>query len=303
MKARVLFHLVLPVLLPALVDTAFAESKAAKTDSIAQGVTAAVYIHPTTGAKSTPDSAIRKAFGEARRLYKDLDEKSSGELAQINKNAGKGLMKVSQPMLLLLRVCAQISEWTQGLFDVVRSSGKKAATLQVDFGRGEVQLLDKKSQVNFAEIRNGYVIDRMAGTLKSEGYSDFMIKMEGTPKGASDAVLRTMGRDGSDYWRLNVDDPNGGGKQLCRVSLEDSSVATADVRTSPQTKTDLRSVTVITRNATNASALARTALLAGRSRAIAIFNPLSAEGFGVIMEDQYGKIQTIGDVTAACFEE
>lgn len=270
-------------------------NKAIKSDAIAQGITADVTLVPSTSAKSPPDKAIKKAFDEGRRLYKELDEKKGGEIVKINKGAGKDKIKVSGPMLTLLKVCMQISEWTQGLFDVVRSPNKKEATLQVDFGRGEVQLLAKKSWIDLSGIRNGYVVDRMAGTLKAEGYNDFMIRSGG--------IIRTMGRDGGGYWWHNVADTSGSGRELCRVSLEASSVATASRSNSPSNSPDLRSVTVITRNATNASALARTALQAGKERSRSFFSALAEPGFGVILEDQNGKIQTIGDVTAACFQE
>ncbi|HEX5037512.1 MAG TPA: hypothetical protein VFX30_10175 [bacterium] len=298
----------------------FASGKSSKTDSISKDVSAAVSVHPAAGAKSSPDAAIRKAFDEGRRLYKDLDASSSGEVAQINKTAGKGPTKVSAPMLMLLRVCQQISEWTQGLFDVVKTENNKEATLAVDFGRGEVALQDKKAWVDFNEIRTGYIVDRMAGTLKAQGFSDFMIQLKGASPPAAppgkkgkinvasaapmaNAVVRTMGRDGNDYWRLNVANPDGSGKNLCRVSLEASSVATADVLGQRQPATDLRSVTVIARNATNATGLARTALIAGKSRAGSMLGAIGESGFGAILEDRNGKIQTIGDVTAACFEE
>jgi thiamine biosynthesis lipoprotein ApbE len=279
-----------------------AASKTVKTDAIAQGVNAAVSIHPAAGAKSQPDKAIRMAFDEAKRLYKDLDQKSSGEVGRINKSAGKEKVKVSGAMLTLLRVCMQISEWTRGLFDVVQTSGKKTATLQVDFGRSEVQL-EKKAWVDFSGIRDGYVVDRMAGRLKSEGYGDFKLEIGGATKGTTGAVIRTMGRDGQDYWRHNVLDPNGSGKQLCRVSLEASSVATADTRLFPNCRTDLQSVTVIARNATNATALAKTGLFSGRENARAMFASIPEPGFGVILEDRNGKIHIVGDVTAACFQE
>lgn len=278
-----------------LVHPAFAKSSS-KSDAIAQGVTAAVYVHPSSSAQITPEKAITQAFEEGRRLFKDLDAKSSGEVGKINKGAGKGMVKVSGPFLSLLKVCQQITDWTQGLFDVVRGPSEKTETLLVDFDKSEARLPKKKTRLDFTSIRNGYVVDRMAGVLKAQGYTDFMIQ--------SGMISRTMGRDGTNYWRLNVPDARGSKNGLCRVSLESSSVATVNTRSlGAPAKTDLRSVTVITRNATNASALARTGLLAGRDRAHEIFVPLKAQGFGVILEDSNGKIQTIGDVTAACFEE
>lgn len=278
-----------------LVQPAFAKSSS-KSDTIAQGVTAAIYVHPSASAQIPPEKAITQAFAEGRRLFKDLDTKSSGEVGKINKGAGKGMIKVSGPFLSLLKVCQQITDWTQGLFDVVRGPSEKTETLEVDFDKGEARLPKKKTRLDFTSIRNGYVVDRMTGVLKAQGYTDFMIQ--------SGPVSRVMGRDGPTYWSLNIPDARGSKNGLCRVSLESSSVATVNTRNlgSPA-KTDLRSVTVITRNATNASALARTGLLAGRDRAREIFVPLRAQGFGVILEDLNGKIQTIGDVTAACFEE
>ncbi len=277
-------------------------TKAARTDSIGQGISAAVYVHPSPAAKSSPDSAIKKAFEEAKRLYKDLDAKSSGSVGQINKNAGQGAVKVDGPFLALLKVCMQISDWTKGLFDVVRG---KNPNLRVNFETGEVSLPDKKAWVDFSGVRNGYVVDRMAGLLHEQGFTNFMIQ--------SGDIVRTMGRDGQDYWRLNIPDPKGKGNNLCRVSLEASSVATANMRDykgatarlgkNPEGPTDLQSVTVVTRNATNATALATTALLMGKSKAQAMFQGIGQEGFGAILEDRNGKIQTVGDVTAACFEE
>ena len=280
---------------PAQAKLKSATHRMTKSGSIAQGITAAVYLSPSSTANTSPDRAVSKALEEARRLFKDLDAQSSGEVSQINKGAGKDKIKVSGPLLTLLKVCRQITDWTHGLFDVVRGVSNKKDTLFVDFENNEVRLPTKKSWLDFTGIRNGYIVDRMAGMLKSQGYSDFMVQMGDS--------TRTMGRDGANYWRLNIPDVHGSQSGLCRVSLESSSVATVNTRTLPQTKTDLRSVTVITRNATNASALARTAFLAGRSRAVAMLNPLAAQGFGVILEDGNGKIQTIGDVTAACFEE
>jgi thiamine biosynthesis lipoprotein ApbE len=112
-----------------------------------------------------------------------------------------------------------------------------------------------------------------------------------------------MGRDGGGYWWHNVADTSGSRKELCRVSLEASSVATANRNNSPSNAADLRSVTIITKNATNASALARVALVAGKDRTRSMLGAITEPGFGAILEDQYGKIQTIGDVTAACFQE
>jgi thiamine biosynthesis lipoprotein ApbE len=292
----------IPAIVLSLALSPSSEARTAKTDAIAKGVTASVAVHPASGAKSSPDKAIRKAIDEAKRLYKDLDPASSGELGRINKSAGKEKVKISGPMLTLLRVCMQISEWTRGLFDVVQKEGNKPGTLQVDFGRGEVQL-EKKAWVDLSGIRNGYIVDRMSGALKSEGYSDFMVEVGPTPKGAAGAAIRTMGRDGKDYWRLNVADSSGSRKELCRVSLEASSVATADMRLFPNSRTDLRSVTVIARNATNATALAKAGLFSGRENARAMYAAIPEPGFGVILEDRNGKIHIVGDVTAACFQE
>jgi thiamine biosynthesis lipoprotein ApbE len=294
--------LLIPAVVLSLALSPSSEAKTAKTDAVAKGVNASVSVHPASGAKSSPDKAIRKAIDEAKRLYKDLDPASSGELGRINKGAGKEKVKVSGAMLTLLRVCMQISEWTRGFFDVVQKEGNKPGTLQVDFGRGEVQL-EKKAWVDFTGIRLGYMVDRMAGMLKSEGYGDFMIEINSAPHGTAGTAIRTMGRDGRDYWRLNVADPSGSRKELCRVSLESSSIATADTRLFPNSRTDLRSVTVIARNATNAIALAKAGLFSGRENARAMYAAIPEPGFGVILEDRNGKIHIVGDVTAACFQE
>lgn len=273
---------------------------------IAPGVRTAIVIHPSASAKTPPEKAFRAAIEEARRLYRDLDVKSSGEVGQINKSAGKSPVAASAALLMLLKVCHQIYETTGGVFDVVRGSTKrgKGPFLMVNFETGETRL-DKGSRLDLTGIRKGYVVDRMAGLLKSHGFTNFMIQ--------AGEITRTMGRDGTNYWRLNIADPNGSKRELCRVSLENAGLATADVRDlrgavarlgkNIEASRDLRSVTVITKNATNATALATTALLVGRDEAHKMFTPLLQRGFGVILEDKTGKIKTLGDVTAACFEE
>ena len=171
-----------------------------------------------------------------------------------------------------------------------------------------VKILDAY-HFNSKEVRSGYLVDRMTGALKSQGFTNFMVTLTGEGE-----IARTVGRDGSHYWRLNIPDPNGSKRELCRVSLGTSSVATANVRDlrgiflragkkKLDPPTDLRSVTVITKNATIAMGLASSALLMGNEKARSMFSPLLKEGFGVILEDRNGKIKTMGDVTAACFEE
>ncbi len=278
--------------------------KTSRTDQIGQGISAAVYVYPSPGTRTSPDKAIKSAFDEARHLYRDLESQSSGEVGELNKNAGQGPTRVSSSLLLLLAVCNQISDWTQGLFNIVKGgSGKKGAGLWLDLRKGEVALPEKKSYVDLYGVRNGYVIDRMAGILRGQGFKNIMIQ--------SGDITRTMGKDGASYWRLNVPDPRGG-KMLCRVSLETSSVATADIRDlrgaaarlgkEPKAPTDLQSVTVLAKNATSATALATTGLLVGKARARSMFQHISEAGFGAILKDQNGKIETIGDVPAACFE-
>lgn len=283
----------------------FAAPAKKRAETLGQGIQATITLSSSAAGRSA-DEAIRRAFQEGRKVFGNFDMRRAGEVARINQNAGKGMTAVSEDLLRLLRVCMRIFDWTDGLFDVVKakSGGEgKDHQLQVDFGKREVALPDRGTYLDFHGILNGFVIDRMAGILKSEGFADFLIQ--------AGENYRTMGRNGRDYWRLNIPDPQGG-KMLCRVSLESASVATADIRDlkgaqarvgkTASGPTDLQSVTVITKNATNATALSSTALLVGKAKAREILSRVTSAGFGAILEDQDGKITTIGDVTAACFE-
>lgn len=277
------------------------------TEPLGEGIKATITL-PESADLASAGKTIHFAFQEGRQVFRALDKESAGEVAKINKNAGKkDFIQVGDDLLRLFRVCMQVYEWTGGLFDVVKAKPGtkiKDPQLQVSFEKKQARLENEKTYLDFQGILKGYVIDRMAGILKGNGYTDFMIQTGND--------YRTMGKNGRDYWRIAIPDPEGQGQMLCRVSLETASIATADVRdvsgarsrvgTHMPAKTDLKSVTVITKNATNATALAATALLAGKAKAREFLSQISSEGFGAILEDQSGKITTIGDVTAACFE-
>lgn len=287
--------------------------KVTLSEEVARGFPVTVTVVPSPGTEGGASEAIRQALKEGQKIYRELDARGSGEAARINQNAGKGPVKVGEDLRRLFRVCQQIYEWSGGLFDVVKARhGKEIPDLrlEVDFEKGEARLSRKGTYLDFYGILKGYVIDRIAGLLKGQGYTDFMIR--------SGEDYRTMGKDSENYWRVTIPDPEGKGKMLCRLSLESASMATADIRDiagarfrvgrNPAAETDLKSVTVITKNATNATALSATALVHGKAKAREIFSRIASPeedegGFGAILEDQGGKITTIGDVTAACFEE
>ncbi len=279
-----------------------AASDASETQKLGGNLKATIYLPSSGGGVAAAREAIKTAFEEGRQTFRDLDARSSGEVARINNAAGKGLIAASEGLLKLLRVCLTLSQVTEGLFDIVwsRSKTDKEPELQVSFEKSQVALPEKGTYLDFEGVLLGFVVDRMAGRLKSGGVEDFLIR--------AGPVVRVGRRDGADIWRLSVPDPSTGRQTLCRVSLESGSVVMAEGSGSVRSKrkkegpaSDLRSVTVVARNATNAMALARTAVSAGREKARAIFSRLPRTEIGAVLQDSQGKIETLGDVTAACF--
>lgn len=265
-----------------------------RSEALSQNVTARITLHSSFGAKHTLEETFREALQEGRRALGLLGA-SSPLLSRINKNAGKQKMNPASPEFLnLLKACMQIYDWTDGLFDIVRDKKgeKRDHELRVDFSKSTIALADADSFLDFSPVAQGFAIDRMAGVLKAKGYENFLVQVGGG--------YRASGRDAMNFWRLKIPDNSGRGT-LCRVSLNSSSLSIAYRRGG--STSDLDSVLVVTKNATNAMALSSTAIRVGKSQARSLFSKIVNKGFGAVLKDASGKVTTVGDITAACFEE
>jgi thiamine biosynthesis lipoprotein len=192
-------------------------------------------------------SAFEAVFAEFDRLDRMMSVwKEGSEIERLNRSAGVAPVPVSEEMIEILTEARQISEWTEGKFDV--TFGALAGLWRFDQdqddtipSRGEVQrwlpLIDytaltidparhtaflqrKGMRAHLGGIGKGYAVDRGAAILRARGFRDFMIQSGGD--------LFVSGRRGDRPWRLGIRDPRGpADRSFATLDLSDGTFSTS----------------------------------------------------------------------------
>ena len=192
-------------------------------------------------------TAFEAVFAEFERLESLMSTWRPGsDVLRINAAAGVQAVPVAAEVRDVLRQAHQISEWTQGTFDVtfgaltdvwkfdhdqdstIPSADAIRARLPlidyrqiaIDDRAGTVFLKRKGMRVHLGGIGKGYAVDRAVGILRKAGLRNFMIQAGGD--------LYVGGQKEGRPWRLGVQDPRGGeGKSFATVDLSDSTFSTS----------------------------------------------------------------------------
>jgi thiamine biosynthesis lipoprotein len=173
-------------------------------------------------------SAFEAAFGDFERLDGLMSVWREGsDVQRLNAAAGKQPVRVSADVREVLRVARQVSDWTDGKFDVTfgalsglwkfdhdqdnripdpqevrrHLSLIDYGAVDVDERAGTVFLRREGMRVHLGGIGKGYAVDRAVDTLRRRGLSDFMIQSGGD--------MYVMGRRGERPWRVGIRDPRG----------------------------------------------------------------------------------------------
>ena len=173
-------------------------------------------------------AAIDAVFAEFDRLDHLMSVwKEGSDVLRLNAAAGREPVRVSPETLEVLTVARQVSEWTEGKFDVTfgalsglwkfdqdqddnippksavaaRLPDVDYKALDIDAARGTAFLRRPGMRAHLGGIGKGYAIDRAAAILRARGFNDFMIQSGGD--------LYVSGRRGDRAWRLGIRDPRG----------------------------------------------------------------------------------------------
>jgi len=194
------------------------------------------------------EAAFGAVFGEMQRLEALLSNwRQDSEISQLNVGAGKHAVSIGKDLHDVLRTAEQISEWTDGKFDV--TFGALAGLWKFDYqdrdgtipDRNDVLrrmklinyrdlIIDEQSGTAFLQhqgmvahlggIGKGYAVDRAKDMLHERGFHNFMIQFGGD--------LYVAGRAGDRPWRLGIQDPRGpANKIFAAVDLSDSTFSTS----------------------------------------------------------------------------
>jgi thiamine biosynthesis lipoprotein len=257
-------------------------------------------------------AAFEAVFAEFDRLDALMSVWRDGsDVTRLNAAAGLHPIPVSAEVSELLVVARQVSEWTDGRFDI--TFGALAGLWKFDYqdkdgtvpARADVLArlplinyrdveLDERAntaflkrqgmRVNLGGIGKGYAVDRAVGILRARGFTDFMVQAGGD--------LYVAGRRGDRPWRLGIRDPRGPADQsFAALDLTDGTFSTSgdyerffikdgrryhhilDLSVGEPAR-GCRSVTLVTEQAVIADALAKGVFILGPDAGMALIERL-----------------------------
>ncbi len=131
-----------------------------------------------TDRKEKAYRAMGKAFDEVRRLDAAVSEwRDSSDVTRLNRHAGLWV-PIGPDLMAILVKAREISERTDGAFDVTFASRAKGVTyrdVQLLPELGLARLAKKKTRIGVSSIAKGYIVDRMAFILRKSGFRNFLI--------------------------------------------------------------------------------------------------------------------------------
>ena len=261
-----------------------------------------------TSDDSRAEAAFAAVFGEFDRLDAMMSVWTDGsDIVRLNQAAGDHPVPVSTETREVLREARQISEWTDGKFDVTfaalsglwkfdnqdkddRIPGRREIEarlplinyrdVEVDERAGTAFLKRKGMRVNLGGIGKGYAVDRSVDILRRSGVRDFMVQAGGD--------MYAGGKRGDRPWRLGIRDPRGpADRSFAMLDLTDGTFSTSgdyerffmkdgrryhhilDLRAGEPAR-GCRSVTLVTDRAVIADALAKGVFILGPDAGMAL---------------------------------
>jgi thiamine biosynthesis lipoprotein len=265
----------------------------------------------TTDPKETAAAfdTIEKEFRRLEDLMSNWREGS--DIQKLNAGAGEHPVPVSPEIRELFRTASQISEWTNGKFDVtfgvmsglwkfdyqneddtIPDPGEVARRrkfinyrdLKLDEAKGTAFLIRKGMVANLGGIGKGYAVDRARTILEAAGFRNFMIQFGGD--------MYVAGNAGDRPWRLGIQDPRGTDNHIfASIELSDSTFSTSgdyerffikDGRryhhiidpATGEPSVGCRSVTIIAKSATIADGLSTGVFIMGPEAGMALIEKL-----------------------------
>ena len=254
------------------------------------------------------DTATTAVFHEFDRLDAMMSVwKAASDIVRLNAAAGDAPVAISPETREVLNIAHQISEQTNGTFDVTfaalsglwkfdyqdkdesipdRKEIEKRLPLVnyrdlvIDDSAGTAWLRRKGMRVNLGGIGKGYAVDRAVDILRRSGLRDFMIQAGGD--------MYVGGTRGDRPWRVGIRDPRGpADRSFAALDLSDATFSTSgdyerffmkdgvryhhiiDLRAGEPARL-CRSVTLVTDRAVIADALAKGVFILGPDAGMAL---------------------------------
>lgn len=291
--------------------------------------------HPTMGAQVTilahtaDQAAAVEAFQTAFREFDRLDAmlsvwRETSDVSRVNAAAGQHPVRVSAETMEVMARAREISDWTDGKFDVtfgalsglwkfdhdqdnkipardeirVRLPLVDYHDLVIDRAARTAMLRRNGMRAHLGGIGKGYAVDRAVAILRGRGLRDFMVQAGGD--------LYVAGRRGERSWRVGIRDPRGAPDAFFAIiGLTNATFSTSGDyerffvhegrRYHHIVDPDLgepaqgcRSVTVMAPDATTADGLSTGVFILGATRGLELIERL--EGVGAVIVDRENRV-------------
>jgi len=200
-----------------------------------------------TADDAAANSVFDAVFDEFNRLEGLMSTwRETSDIERLNRAAGDHPVQVDREVREVLRIAHQVSEWTDGRFDITFGAiadlwkfdhdqdntvpdpaevRKRLPLIDyravvVDEQAGTAFLKRKGMRAHLGGIGKGYAIDRAVEIFHRRGLQDFMIQAGGD--------LYVGGQRGGRPWRLGIQDPRGPANQsFATVDLSNSTFSTS----------------------------------------------------------------------------
>lgn len=192
-------------------------------------------------------SATEAAAEEARRLDQAMSNYlSTSEWSEINRDAFRGPVRVSEEMFDLIADCVEYSRLSEGAFDItvgplmkvwgfykdsghlphraeVRTALAHTGYQNIELNRRDhsVRFLRAEMNIDPGGIGKGYAVDRMVTILKEYGIQSALVS------GARSSIYALGTPPGEAGWRAQIRDPKDASKVALEVLLHDESMSTS----------------------------------------------------------------------------
>ena len=279
------------------------------------------------------DEAYRKAaIEESFAAIQEVDRlmsnyRDDSELAMINARAATEAIRVSDPMFAVLRAAQEVSERSQGAFDVtvgplvklwgfhdrkphVPTAEELARVkplvsfrnLILDPAKQTVRFARPGTEIDLGGIAKGFAVELAGGVMRRRGLSAFI-----DAGGNQYMVGRPAGKAS---WTLGIKDPEAPEHLLGTIDIDEGSLSTSaqgtnfliangrkyghilDPRTLEPAAARL-SVTVVAKDATLADALSKVGFLLGPAKALAVIESFPGASAVIFFRNSKGELDLI----------
>lgn len=267
----------------------FAAEKFTRTQILMGNVPVSITIETTQ--KKLAEKITTRAFDEARRIEAKVSNfKPTSDTSRLNSHAGQGWVPIGHDLLKILMKAREISELTDGAFDITFLS-KEPSDYSNVFLAPELSLAalrTQKTKIGVSGIAKGYIVDRISEILRKAGFKKFLVN-------AGDLYA-------SGSWEIDIRNPTGSEEAtLCTLRVHNQAVSTSGLYERGRHIMDplthrpvarLKSVTVIADSSIVADALGTGAFVMGQKKI-----PLLAEripNVSILFVDHQGVRGAVG---------